>query len=516
MLAPDRFAASSNIYHEATKRTFESKEHHGVFDSQKEIWTYKYSSSYNALVEACRRIPGAEIHLIPPEVFKQFQALEAKPRSRKSSSARRFSAEAVADMLQKLAKTLLDKLMPFQRAGIEDALQRNARCLIGDEMGLGKTVQAIAIAAVHRAVFGAAREGSRPHWPLLVVCPASLRFAWRTALLEWLPDLRGRDLQVVTESKDRIRENALVVITSYGLVRCRCRGAGGKNHECEGESLATDFVKAAFKFVICDESHYLKTPAPGKKKARPAPTRPSRDDASPQSQRSNAVMRLVEKAAHVLLLSGTPALSRPAELFAQLRALRPKLFTNQRKFERVHRPPQERYCDRRRNELNKLEAKGATNATELHALLASTVMIARPIRRLKKDVFTELELPKKTREQVLIRLPEGKRGVLDAVRRDLDAAGWSPAHAQGEQTASDDQRQLLMKLYTRVPPSPPLEIVSDRLCRETGLAKIESVQNYVKKLLVAGVKFLIFAYHRDVLDGIQRACEARPAPPRNI
>eukprot|EP00741_Cyanophora_paradoxa_P017604 tig00021012_g17004.t1 len=158
MLGPDRFAASSNIYHEPTVRTF--KEQHDptrAWDAQKKIWTYSYSRSYNALVEACRRIPGAEIHLIPPEVVKRIQ--EAKPlvssvppsSSSSSSSSAPVPPSPVADMLQKLPKTLLDKLMPFQRAGIEYALQRNARCLIGDEMGLGKTVQAIAIAAVHRA-----------------------------------------------------------------------------------------------------------------------------------------------------------------------------------------------------------------------------------------------------------------------------------------------------------------------------------------------------------------------------
>jgi len=40
--------------------------------------------------------------------------------------------------------------------------------LIADEMGLGKSVQALSIALYYRS-----------EWPLLIVCPAAVRPAWR-------------------------------------------------------------------------------------------------------------------------------------------------------------------------------------------------------------------------------------------------------------------------------------------------------------------------------------------------
>lgn len=47
------------------------------------------------------------------------------------------------------------------------ALKRGGRVLIADDMGLGKTLQAIAVMSYYRS-----------DWPLLVVCPSSVRFTW--------------------------------------------------------------------------------------------------------------------------------------------------------------------------------------------------------------------------------------------------------------------------------------------------------------------------------------------------
>ena len=46
-------------------------------------------------------------------------------------------------------------------------IQRNGRCLLADDMGLGKTLQAIAVVCYYRH-----------EWPLLVVCPSSVKVAW--------------------------------------------------------------------------------------------------------------------------------------------------------------------------------------------------------------------------------------------------------------------------------------------------------------------------------------------------
>ena len=53
--------------------------------------------------------------------------------------------------------------MHLHRFGIH----HKGRVLIADDMGLGKTLQAICIAAYYREV-----------WPLLILCPSSVRQMW--------------------------------------------------------------------------------------------------------------------------------------------------------------------------------------------------------------------------------------------------------------------------------------------------------------------------------------------------
>lgn len=57
----------------------------------------------------------------------------------------------------------LSTQLPYTRY----CIRHGGRVLIADDMGLGKTLQAIAVMCYYRS-----------HWPLLVVCPSSVRFTW--------------------------------------------------------------------------------------------------------------------------------------------------------------------------------------------------------------------------------------------------------------------------------------------------------------------------------------------------
>ena len=121
-------------------------------------------------------------------------------------------AEAYETLLQRIPLELLHTMKAYQRAGcggqrpmptkacgiltaimsfsspsptsVVSAVQRGGRVLLGDEMGLGKTLQALAIAQYYRA-----------EWPLLVVCPSSLRANWAKEAQQWLR-LGPHDIQV--------------------------------------------------------------------------------------------------------------------------------------------------------------------------------------------------------------------------------------------------------------------------------------------------------------------------------
>jgi SWI/SNF-related matrix-associated actin-dependent regulator 1 of chromatin subfamily A len=62
-------------------------------------------------------------------------------------------------------------------------------------MGVGKTIQAIAVSCVYQE-----------DWPLLIVCPSSLRFTWQDELIKWLAPWYlkdpAKDICLIRNGKD--------------------------------------------------------------------------------------------------------------------------------------------------------------------------------------------------------------------------------------------------------------------------------------------------------------------------
>ena len=140
-------------------------------------------------------------------------------------------------------------------------------------MGLGKTIQAIAIAARYRE-----------DWPILIICPSSVRMAWANEFMKWL-HVPEDEIRVVLTGKQPL--DGQINIISYDLTP---KVIQNQNH---------------FKTVIVDESHFIKNRT---------------------AKRTIAVGRITASARRVIMLSGTPALSRPEELYNQLNFLQPLLF----------------------------------------------------------------------------------------------------------------------------------------------------------------------------------------------
>lgn len=70
---------------------------------------------------------------------------------------------------------------------------------------------------------------------------------------------------------------------------------------------------------------------------------------NPDAKRTRLLMPVLQAARRTILLTGTPALSRPLEIFTQLHAISPRLFYSLKKFS-------ERYCETPNN-LNELYKK---------------------------------------------------------------------------------------------------------------------------------------------------------------
>jgi len=162
-----------------------------------------------------------------------------------------------------------DRLYPYQLEGVHWLRQRQCG-LLADDMGLGKTAQALS-AAPSRA-------------PLLVLCPGGLRSVWQTELQSWRPDLRVH--VIPTRRLYRQPEPGEAVICSYEMMP------------------AAHSPPAPGTVVIADEAHKLKTHG---------------------TRRNLSALQLFrktrERRGRVWLLSATPILNKPPELWMMLRLM---------------------------------------------------------------------------------------------------------------------------------------------------------------------------------------------------
>jgi len=311
--------------------------------------------------------------------------------------------------------------------------------LLGDEMGLGKTLQAIAIAATYRS-----------EWPLLVLCPTSLALAWCEELEKWCPFLKPGDINLVKGHHNEKMRTAPVTILTYGLV------TNGK----EKEQIAALAREARFRVAICDEAHYLK---------------------SKDSLRTTLLTPILRGAARCLLLTGTPALSRPVELWTLLQCLEltgdGTLVPAWRNFTSFT----DRFCDAKMKFFGRggrqRDVSGSSNEGELHTLLTTHCLL----RRRKAAVLTQL--PAKRRQRVVLQLDARDARPLRAIEDQLgklDAA------------ASDwDRRQNLSA-----------QVV------ELGAAKAIRAAEYAIELLPSAGKLLFFGHHKSMLDAVEAAAAA--------
>ena len=107
---------------------------------------------------------------------------------------------------------------------------------------------------------------------------------------------------------------------------------------------------------------------------------------NPVAKVTQHAIELSKLARRVILLSGTPALSRPSELYSQLSMIDDYFFPNYYKFT-------ERYSNGMKT-IYGWNASGSTNLAELEVILSKKFMI----RRTKEKLF--LQLPNISRDLV--------------------------------------------------------------------------------------------------------------------
>ncbi|KAM1191462.1 hypothetical protein PS2_011747 [Malus domestica] len=342
------------------------------------------------------------------------------------------------DQYDRIPRCIESKLLAFQREGVRFILQHGGRALLADEMGLGKTLQAIAVASCVRDC-----------WPVLIITPSSLRLQWASMIQQWL-NIPSSDILVVLSQCGGSNKSGFTIVSSNAKGTIHLDGLFNIISYDVVPKIQNLLMASEFKVVIADESHFLK---------------------NAQAKRTSASLPVIKRAQYAILLSGTPALSRPIELFKQLEALYPDVYKS------VHEYGN-RYCKGGTFGLY----QGACNHEELHNLMKATVMI----RRLKNDVLSEL--PVKRRQQVFLDLAEKDMKQINAFFRELEVVKGKIKACQSKEEVDSlkfTEKNLINKIYT-----------------DSAEAKIPTVLDYLGTVMEAGCKFLVFAHHQSMIDSI--------------
>ena len=413
----------------------------------KELDKLLHDSEYKELPEF-KVIDLSPIPMLPLEVSTKAEEINyIKYRETITKSNKKSTKEIKLDFTkdpQKSIDSLSDKflqaLYDFQKDGIKFGIERKGRILLADEMGVGKTVQAIGIALMYKE-----------EWPVLIICPSSLKFVWRDEILKWLPNINDDkiNIQIFKSSKDYFKCGVKIYIMSYDLT----------------VKLEDKITEKNFKFIIADEAHYMK---------------------SPDAKRTKCLMPIIKRSKRVILITGTPILAKPVELYPLLTMLRPDLFHNFKEFGN-------RYCDPKRNFFG-MDWTGSSNPKELNYILRHIM-----IRRLKKEVMNQL--PPKKRQKVEIQTDPKVIKQIQAINlssekiiekiNELNNSQINPNlvnYVNPEK--SEDNNENLLNLFNKV----------YNLSAE---AKISGVKEYIHYLIDNKCKFLIFAHHMKMLDGIE-------------
>jgi len=269
------------------------------------------------------------------------------------------------------------KLYKYQRHGVKLISHFEGRALLADEMGLGKTIQSLAWLWQQQA------------FPVVVVCPASLKWNWEHEARQHL-GLRAMVLEGTKVPRQRLIRSRMVIL-NYDILKPWM-----------------DYLKwLEPQLLIFDEAHYVKNRT---------------------TQRAKLLKKLAKSIPNVIGMSGTPLTNRPAELWNVVDTIRPDLYPSFVKFAF-------RYCQPRRTPWG-WDYRGAARLEELHGILDDHMMI----RRLKKDVLKDL--PSKTRSVVLLEME--RKSEYDHARNDF--IGWLRKNVSKGKADRAARAERLMRL----------------------------------------------------------------------
>lgn len=310
-------------------------------------------------------------------------------------------------------KGLKGKLYDYQRVGVEFLVTSGGRAIIADACGVGKTLQALA--------FIKHQKFQR----VLVVCPASVKFSWEGEINKWT-NLSSVVIDSQTDIS-KIDPDTQIWIINYDIL---------KKHLAQ-------LTKTRFDCIVGDECQWIK---------------------NLRAQRTKAFRLIAQNVPSVVLLSGTPLLSRPSELFSILNIINPNEWSNFYEYAR-------RYCAMRQTRWG-MDFSGASHVDELHERIKNYF-----IRRNKTEVLKEL--PPKNFIDIPVKLDKEYASQYDTAARSLAEYLRRYSGKQPPEIARTLQAEKLGQLNV--------------LRQLNALGKVKVAQELIESILDGGEKVLVFS-----------------------
>ncbi len=360
--------------------------------------------------------------------------------------------------------------MPHQVDGMNWCLDKNA-ALIAADMGTGKT----GIACLSWIAWKSFGEKGRT----LIICPATIKLNWMRELNNWVDSstivVDQPDIGIA--SGKHWPENDVVII-NYDILHRHQR----------------DLEDEDWGIVIIDESHNIRNSSALRTKCvvgGRVMEKIKEKGKPPKTVLKNTFKGI--RAKRKIVMTGTPILNKPVEIFTSLKWLDKATWGNYRFFT-------ERYCDAQPAGYGRAtDVSGASNLRELHDRLKKTIMF----RVLKKDVLKNL--PPKIHQIIPLPAPDSVKMAIDEQLRMWTLAESTVKSLREKRDAAkvarnrDEYARLGMQLR-----SVNGELITNmsRARKDLGVSKIPLVVQHVEDILsTAGPdkKVVVFAHHTEVL-----------------
>lgn len=390
-----------------------------VFDNETKKWYIPATEeNIESLVQSgWRASKKSAVQEAPVQMFgsvpvpKKYAEYASKPEELPEGNSSEAQKQKIDAFLLDSTRDLIPGLRNYQVDFVKFASIRNGRVALGDGMGTGKSLQSLAWLVYNRS------------FPALIVVNAPTKLQWEKEYRKWISKVPGCPcrVQILSGTKTRRLDKSSSYIINWDIL----------THW--QDELAT----TGFECLIGDEAQAI---------------------GNPDSKRALAFRHLAAVIPECIVMSGTPARSKPAQFWTMMSCVEPQMFPNYKAY-------LWRYTNVKSTPWG-ISFDGARNVQELHSKLVSVML-----RRTKEEVMKDLP-PK----------------MLDVVPLEPDSEELNEYNSEEAEISNLEGIEARERLAN--------------LTRTAYAVKKKSLLNWVKCFLESDEKLLLFAWHRDVVDNL--------------